>query len=351
MAEKKIKILIVDDSASIRLALGEILASDPELEVVGMAVDPHDAREKIKQLNPDVLTLDIEMPKMDGITFLERLMALRPMPVVMVSSLTQKNSQETLRALEIGAVDYVSKPDKFNGHALKAYAQELCTKVKAAAKSNVKRSKDYSPAAQKAATAILPYHGNSIRPLIAIGASTGGVEAIKEILTRLPANSPAIVITQHMPAGFTQSFAERMDSLCEISVHEAKNLQEIKPGNAYIAPGGYHLEIGDVGGVLKCHIRDTAPVSGHKPSVDAMFRSLANCCPKRCVAVILTGMGRDGADGLLALRQAGALTLGQDALSCVVYGMPKAAYENGAVQTQISLKDAAETILKQGTSL
>ncbi len=343
----KIRVLIVDDSASIRLALGQMLSADPEIEVVGFAIDPLDAREKIKQLKPDVLTLDIEMPHMNGIEFLSRLMRLHPMPVVMVSSLTQRNAQATLECLELGAIEVVEKPHQSDGFALKILADELREKVKMAARTKVRGgNRSPAPTAPISSTAQrLSYHGKGRAPLIAIGASTGGVEALREILMPLPANTPPIVITQHMPPMFTASFAKRLDSLCVMSVVEAKHRQMIQSGYVYLAPGGKHLSVCERNGEWHCYLDDTPPVSGHRPSVDVLFHSVAKAAGAHAVGLILTGMGRDGAQGLLAMQHAGALTLGQNEATALVYGMPKAAYEIGAVGQQIDLASASSALL------
>ncbi|MFN9323318.1 MAG: chemotaxis response regulator protein-glutamate methylesterase [Holosporales bacterium] len=341
---KKIRVLIVDDSALIREIFKEILSADESIDVVGTAVDPIDAREKIKQLNPDVLTLDIEMPKMDGISFLEKIMSLRPMPVVMASSLTQKGAEMTIRALELGAFDTIAKPaHNQTRETLAVLGEELISKVKAAAIANVRRQKIDSG----------QYHPLSFNPssnaqnsLIAIGASTGGVEALRDVLINLPKNTPPVVIVQHMPAQFTPSFAARLESLCTINVKEAANHDRLSPGHAYLAPGGRHLQIKKIGQDFVCKIDDGEKVSGHKPSVDVLFNSVASAAGAKAVGVIMTGMGRDGADGLLEMRNNGAYTIGQNAASCVVYGMPQAAAKLHAVTLEVPLSNIAKTILQ-----
>ncbi len=335
-----IRVLIVDDSLLIRQMFSSLLSGDPEIDVVGMATDPMDAREKIKALNPDVITLDVEMPKMDGLSFLEKLMRLRPMPVVMVSSLTQKGATATIRALELGAVDVVPKETstKFDAERLGAL---LISKVKLAAASRPRMERYLGQTKSHSANQSLRKNG-----MIAIGSSTGGVEALREILVSLPAVMPPIVITQHMPPLFTKSFAERLNSLCHLHVQEAKNGMMIEGGNAYLAPGDRHLEfVPRAGGGLQCRLRDGELVSGHRPSVDVMFHSVARHVGKGALGIILTGMGKDGAKGLLAMREQGAVTLGQNEASCVVYGMPKAAKELEAVMAECALTQIPDKII------
>lgn len=337
----KTRVLVVDDSLSIRSMFTEFLSSDPDIEVVGSAPDPLIAREKIKELSPDVITLDVEMPKMDGITFLQKIMSLRPMPVVMVSSLTEAGADITLRALEIGAVDYICKPANRSSDHLEQLRIELIAKVKQAARARVV---PYSPK-QDVQQEKLHFQGINTRNIIALGASTGGVEALREILMRIPENAPAIVITQHMPENFTASFARRLDSLCSIRVHEAKHNQSILPGNAYIAPGGSHLRLVKSDHHFYCHISHGQLVSGHRPSVDVLFSSVAENCGQQAVAALLTGMGRDGAEGLLKIKQHGGHTIAQNEASCVVYGMPKAAKQLGAVCIERPLNEIGAYIL------
>ncbi|MBL4666808.1 MAG: chemotaxis response regulator protein-glutamate methylesterase [Sneathiella sp.] len=341
MLNKKIKVLIVDDSALIRQILTAMLSSDPGIEVVGAAPDPVTARQMIRTLNPDVLTLDIEMPKMDGIEFLEKIMALRPMPVVMISSLTQQGAEVALRALEIGAVDYIAKPTSDVKIGLKGKAAEVISKVKTAARAKVSTRANKSPASQ---SDISYSNYKSTEQVILIGASTGGVEALREIIISLPSNSPAVLVTQHMPATFTSSFANRLDGISKVTVAEACPNQRVLPGHVYIAPGGRHLELARSGANYICHIHDNDPVSGHKPSVNVLFESAAKVAGSNAIGVILTGMGKDGAEGLLSMRQAGAHTIGQDEASCVVYGMPKAAFELGAVNQQYPISVMASAI-------
>lgn len=340
MTTKPITVLIVDDSALIRQMLTKMLDSDPGIQVVGAAPDPLTAREMIKRLNPDVLTLDIEMPKMDGIAFLEKIISLRPMPVVMISSLTQEGADVALQALEIGAVDYVGKPTSDLQHGLEQKASEIITKVKTAARAKITARKPAGPQA----SAISYGSYKTTEQVILIGASTGGVEALKEIITVLPPNSPAVLVTQHMPATFTSSFARRLDGVSKVTVAEATAGQRILPGHVYIAPGDQHLELARSGANYTCRLHDGAPVSGHRPSVDVLFDSGAKVARENAVGVILTGMGRDGAEGLLNMRKAGAHTIGQDEASCVVYGMPKVAFECGGVERQFPITKIAGEI-------
>ncbi|MBB34676.1 MAG: chemotaxis response regulator protein-glutamate methylesterase [Hirschia sp.] len=330
-----IRVLIVDDSPSMRGLITAILNEDPEIEVVGSAGDPHEARKAIKQLNPDVITLDVEMPRMNGLEFLEKIMRLRPMPVVMVSTLTQSGADTTLRALELGAVDCVGKPT--NALAFDSFG-ELSMRVKNAARARVRPLVDREPPAQR--SQYTP--GGKI---IAFGSSTGGVEALIEILKSFPENCPPTVITQHMPAKFTKSFAQRLNKICAPEVAEAHDGAPLKNGQIWLAPGGdQHLIVEGVTRSV-CRLVEGGPVSGHCPSVDALFRSIAKSCGAASVGVILTGMGTDGADGLMQMRRAGARTFGQDENSCVVYGMPRAASEIGAVEKQIPLMHIANTVL------
>ncbi|OUR76733.1 chemotaxis response regulator protein-glutamate methylesterase [Alphaproteobacteria bacterium 46_93_T64] len=341
MLNKKITVLIVDDSALIRQMLTSMLSSDPGIEVVGAAPDPVTARNMIKQLNPDVLTLDIEMPKMDGITFLEKIITLRPMPVVMISSLTQEGASVALQALEIGAVDYIAKPTNDLQAGLEGKTAEIISKVKIASRAKVSARSRERPVKQNN----ISYSSyKTTEQVILIGASTGGVEALREIITALPPNSPAALVTQHMPGTFTSSFADRLNGISKVTVMEASANQRVLPGHVYIAPGGRHLELARSGANYICHLRDGETVSGHKPSVNVLFESAAKVAGENAIGVILTGMGRDGAEGLLSMRQAGARTIGQDENSSVVYGMPKAAFELGAVKSQYPLTNIASAI-------
>jgi two-component system chemotaxis response regulator CheB len=333
----RIKVLIVDDSATMRSLIGAVLRRDPEIEVIGTAGDPLEARAKIKELEPDVLTLDIEMPNMNGLEFLEKIMRLRPMPVIMVSTLTQRGADATLEALEIGAFDCIGKPGP-DADVVTAFG-ELVDKVKAAARARVR------PLGQSSGK-IAP--GGRFVPngrMVAIGSSTGGVEALLTILSRYPANCPATVITQHMPAAFTKSFAERLNRACAAEVAEAWDGAPLQTGKVYLAPGGAtHLEIAGQT-APRCTLREGDLVNGHRPSVDRLFLTMAHAVAGKSVGVILTGMGRDGAQGLKAIRDEGGRTLGQDERSCVVYGMPKAAADLGAVERQTSLERMADAIL------
>lgn len=335
---KPVRTLIVDDSASMRATLKRMLSADPDIEVVGMAPEPYAARDMIKALNPDVLTLDVEMPGMDGLSFLERIMRLRPMPVVMCSTLTARGAQVTIEALRLGAVDYVTKPSG-TPEDIERDAELLCEKVKAAARSVARAGPQRLPMQPKGSA------GARADTLIAIGSSTGGVEALFSILPSLPEDCPPILIVQHMPATFTRSFAERLNSECRVQVVEAVNGAPIVPGTVYIAPGGeMHMELaGGARGHIK--LRRGDPVGGHRPAVDVLFRSVAPL-GRSAVGVILTGMGADGATGLLAMRQAGASTLAQSRETCVVWGMPRAAKEAGAVEREVGLSAMPEAILK-----
>lgn len=338
---KIISVLIVDDSAFIRQIFSEMLNGEPDIKVVDTAADPFEAREKIKRLNPDVLTLDIEMPRMDGITFLDKIMTLRPMPVIMVSSLTQKGTEATIRALELGAFETIAKPQhQQTTETLSLLKAELVAKVRAAA--NAKISARIKPSEPKP-IAFQPSLG--ARHVIAIGASTGGVEALKYIFQRLPGNAPPIVITQHMPERFTTSFAARLDSFSQVRVCEVQGGERLSSGYAYIAPGNMHLKIIRQNDALVCALDDSPRISGHKPSVDVLFHSVAEAAGARAIGVILTGMGKDGAVGLKAMRESGAYTVGQNEATCIVYGMPHAAMKLGAVQHEAALCDIPEKIL------
>ncbi len=338
---KRIKVLVIDDSALIRKVLTELLGADPEIEVVGTAADPLLAREKIKELNPDVLTLDIEMPNLDGLAFLERLMRLRPMPVVMVSSLTQKDADVTLQALEMGAVDFIAKPALDLAQGLAAIQEEVTSKVKAAARAIVHGRL----APQRPSRAKSGFRGSN--RLVAIGASTGGVAALREVLAALPADGPPILIAQHMPPGFTTLFARRLDGLCAMKVSEAEDNARIIPGHVYIAPGDRHLSISKSGGFYQCRLAGGALVNGHIPSVDVLFDSCAAEARADAVGLLMTGMGRDGAEGLRRMRNAGASTACQDEASSLIYGMPKAAMTIGAAERQVALDGIAAYILEQ----
>jgi len=302
---KKISVLVIDDSALIRKLLTEIINNQADMEVIGAAPDPLVAREMIRTLNPDVLTLDVEMPRMDGLDFLEKLMRLRPMPVVMVSTLTERGSGVTFRALELGAVDFVAKPKMDIRHGLEAYGDEIARKIRAASVARVRCLESGSAAGGKPLP-ISQHHHLSTEKLIIIGASTGGTEAIKDVLVHLPPDCPGILIAQHMPEGFTRSFAERLDRLCKIRVKESEGGERVLPGHAYIAPGHSHLLLKKSGANYVTELSQADPVNRHRPSVDVLFQSAAQCAGKNAVGVILTGMGKDGAAGMLAMHHAGA---------------------------------------------
>ena len=352
---KKIRVLVIDDSAVMRQLLTEILNSDPDIEVVGTAPDPFVAREKIKSLNPDVLTLDVEMPRMDGLAFLRNLMRLRPMPVVMCSSLTQKGAAVALDALSLGAIDFVAKPAVDVIHGIKEAAQEIVSKVKMASRAQVRPLVENAPAARVAerhdAGAVLPKrsaptHFATTDRIIAIGASTGGTEAIKQVLSGLPADIPGIVIVQHIPKAFSGPFAIRMNASSVLNVCEASDRQPILAGHVYIAPGDQHLLVVRDGARYQCRLSDGDLVNRHRPSVDVLFRSVAQSAGRNSIGVMLTGMGRDGAEGMKEMRDAGASTIAQDENSSVVWGMPGAAWQTGAVQSLHPLQEIAARIVE-----
>lgn len=353
---KKIRVLIIDDSALVRQLLTDILSSDPAIEIAGTAPDPYIAREKIKQLNPDVLTLDVEMPKMDGVTFLRNLMRLRPMPVVMVSTLTEKGADVTLEALELGAIDFVTKPKLDLTESIQEYSDEIINKVKVAASVRV-QALNRAPAAVRnqpvdsssspsAAPATRSRHFKTTDRIIAIGASTGGTEAIKEVLMRLPADCPGIVIAQHIPEAFSAPFARRMDSVSAMSVCEASDGQQIMPGHVYIAPGSHHLELVRDGARYICRLSAAPPVNRHRPSVEVLFRSVSEHAGQNAIGVMLTGMGADGAEGMLLMHQQGAYTIAQDERTSVVWGMPGEAVKRQCVDTVLPLQKIADSILE-----
>jgi two-component system chemotaxis response regulator CheB len=348
----RIRVLIIDDSAYARQIITEILRADPELEVVGCASDAHVAREMIRRLNPDVLTLDVEMPRMDGLTFLRNLMRLRPMPVVMVSSLTERGAEVTLEALAVGAVDFLPKPHIDLGATLRDYAPELVSKVKTAARVDVRAMS--SEARAHAAQALSGGLSKSARPpipvsttnvVVAIGASTGGTEAIRELLSGLPADAPGIVITQHIPKAFSAAFARRLSECSALRVQEATDGQQILPGHAFVAPGDCHLRVERYGARYVCRLDHGVPVNRHRPSVDVLFHSAAQAAADRSIGVLLTGMGRDGALGLLQMRQAGSQTIAQDEASSVVWGMPGEAVAIGAAQLVLPLSAIAVRLM------
>ena len=347
---EKIKALVVDDSALMRKLVTALLEEDPEIEVVGAACDAFVARDMIKELNPDVLTLDIEMPKMDGLTFLENLMRLRPMPVVMLSTLTAKGADATLRALDLGAVDFIAKPKVDVSQSILDCADEITSKVKAAAAMRTPHIKRMlttpdAPIIKPVDIKIDARHASS---LIAIGSSTGGTEAIKEVLCRTSANNPGVVITQHIPPMFSTSFAQRMNCVSELTVCEAVDGQEIHPGHAYIAPGGSHLEIFARKGNFLCRVFDGERVNRHKPSVDVLFDSVAKHLGRKALGIILTGMGKDGAQGLKRMQEAGATTIAQDEETSVVWGMPGAAVEIDAADEILPLEKIGPRINELG---
>lgn len=338
----KIKVVIIDDSALIRGVMKEIINSQPDMEVAGVAPDPIIARDMIRQLNPDVLTLDVEMPKMDGLDFLERLMRLRPIPVVMVSSLTEKGSDITMRALELGAVDFVTKPKVSIQSGMREYTELIAEKIRTAAKAKVRlQSRTAPPPPPPIKTTMI-----SSEKLIIIGASTGGTEAIKEFLVQMPPDAPGILIVQHMPEGFTTSFAQRLNGLCRIEVTESKGNERVLPGHAYLAPGHSHLLLQRSGANYMTKLDQGPPVSRHRPSVDVLFRSAAKAAGPNAVGVILTGMGKDGAIGMKEMREAGAHNYAQDEASCVVYGMPREAVMAGAVHEQAALRELPRMVLE-----
>ena len=350
MTDKKIRVLCVDDSALIRSLMTEIINSQSDMVVVATASDPLIARDLVKQHNPDVMTLDVEMPRMDGLEFLERLMRLRPMPVVMVSSLTERGSEAALRALELGANDFVTKPRLGIRDGLLSYTELIAGKIRIAAAARLQPARRAVPGGStgsvlEADVPLLRSPLLSTEKLIIIGASTGGTEAIREVLQPLPPDCPGIMIAQHMPAGFTRSFAERLSGLCRINVSEAVQGERILPGHAYIAPGGYHLSLVRSGANYVAQVDLEPPVNRHRPSVDVLFDSAARHAGKNAIGVILTGMGRDGAEGLLRMRQAGAYTLAQDEASCVVFGMPREAIALGAAHEVVPLRDMGQRLM------
>jgi two-component system chemotaxis response regulator CheB len=347
-AQSKIKVLCVDDSALVRSLMSEIIKSQPDMMVCATAPDPLVARDLIKQHNPDVLTLDVEMPRMDGLDFLEKLMRLRPMPVLMVSSLTERGSEITLRALELGAVDFVTKPKVGIRDGMLEYTEMIADKIRAASRARVRQipAHGHGPApAVQAPVAMVRNPLISTEKLIIIGASTGGTEAIREVLVPLPPDAPGVLITQHMPAGFTRSFAQRLNGLCRITVKEAEHGERVLPGHAYIAPGDHHLSLGRSGANYVALLDDGPPVNRHRPSVDVLFRSAALHAGKNAIGVILTGMGKDGAAGMLEMHQAGAHTFAQDEASCIVFGMPREAIAAGGADEVVPLNEMCGRVM------
>jgi two-component system chemotaxis response regulator CheB len=349
----KTRVVVVDDSALVRSMLSEIINRQSDMVCVGAAADPLVARDMIRALNPDVITLDVEMPRMDGLEFLSRLMRLRPMPVVMVSTLTEQGAEVTLRALELGAVDFVAKPRIGVSSGLNELAGDIVDKIRVAACARVGRhsgAPPTAPVATAATAAAAPLPRISTEKVICIGASTGGTEAIREVLVPLPADAPAIVITQHMPPGFTTSFAARLNTLCRISVAEARHGERILPGHAYIAPGGRHLRIERNGSNYVAIIEDTEPVNRHRPSVEVLFRSAARVIGPNALGVMLSGMGADGAQAMREMKDAGSYNLVQDEASCVVFGMPRMAIQAGAAHEVLPLNQIAPTLLARLTN-
>ncbi len=344
----KIKVLIIDDSALVRQLLTTILASSPEIEVVGSAADPLIAREKIKQLNPDVLTLDIEMPKMNGLIFLDKLMRLRPMPVVMISTLTEKGADATLRAMALGAVDFISKPKIDITNSLEAYAEEIVAKVILAAKCNA-HWLDKQPNVQANLQTNNSMNENLSLPastkIIAIGASTGGTEALKEVVSQLPATMPAILVSQHLPATFSQSFVRHVNAVTRMQAVIAQDQQPIETGHVYIAPGDRHLEVIKKDAGYQCRLNDSPAVNRHKPSVEMMFESIAHNVGSNAIGVMLTGMGADGARAMKKMKDAGASNIVQDRASSVVWGMPGQAYKLGAADFVLPLDVIARQLM------
>lgn len=343
--KNKIKVLVIDDSALVRQILTKGLAADQGIEVVGSAADPYIARDKIVELQPDVLTLDVEMPRMDGVEFLRRLMPQYPLPVVMVSSLTQKGKQITMDSLEAGAVDFVSKPTTNVAHGLNAMLMELRAKVKIASTANVSHWKSKRPlAAARGKVVGTTALAESTDKVIAIGASTGGTEAIKQVITLFSVSMPGVVIVQHMPAGFTKMFSDRLNQLCAMEVKEAENGDRVMPGRILIAPGGKHMRVIRSGGIYQVTCEAGENVSGHCPSVDVLMHSVAKHVGANAIGVMLTGMGSDGADGMLAMHKAGARNIAQDEATSVVFGMPNVAFERGGAEKLVPLPNIASTV-------
>jgi len=341
---KKIRVLVVDDSALVRSILTSGLSQDPDIEVIGAASDPYQARDRILELEPDVLTLDVEMPRMDGVAFLRRLMPQYPIPVVMVSALTEKGKKITMEALEAGALDFVTKPATGVSRGLNTMMGELVEKIKIAAVADVSGWKDRQVVTPKT----VPFNkvlSGSTDKVIAIGASTGGTEAIRSMIKMFPASTPGVTIVQHMPPGFIAAFAESLDKQSAMNVKEAENGDRVMPGRVLIAPGGKQMKVFRSGGIYQVKIFDGEKVNGHCPSVEVLMKSVAEYVGDNAIGVILTGMGSDGADGLLEMRKAGARTFGQDEKSSVVYGMPKVAYERGAVEKQVHINNMVPQIL------
>jgi two-component system chemotaxis response regulator CheB len=345
----KTRVVVVDDSALVRSLLAEIINREADMQCVGAAADPLVAREMIRELNPDVITLDVEMPRMDGIDFLSRLMRLRPMPVLMVSTLTERGAEVTLRALELGAIDFVAKPKIGVTDGLRSLGRDITDKIRIAARATVRRAQAPADSAVAAARAVAPSSLGrlSTEKIVFIGASTGGTEATKEVLVNLPHDAPAVMITQHMPAGFTKSYATRLDGLCRIRVKEATDGERVLPGHAYIAPGGLHLSVERSGANYVARVRDGEAVNRHKPSVEVLFKSAARVVGPNALAIMLTGMGADGATAMKEMRDAGSWNLVQDEASCVVFGMPREAIAAGAANEVLPLAQIAPKLLER----
>jgi two-component system chemotaxis response regulator CheB len=342
MTKQRIKTLIVDDSAIVRKILSEELSRFPDIEVVGTATDPFVARDKILKLQPEVITLDIEMPRMDGLTFLKKLMKYYPLPVIIVSSLTPKGSKLALEAMEIGAVDVIAKPG--GSYSVGDMSDMLAEKIRVASVANILRRFDYQTDLGKPEP--IRALAETTHKVIAIGASTGGTEALKEVLTKMPPNSPGILVVQHMPANFTTAFAERLNSLCQVTVKEAEDNDSVTPGTALIAPGNYHMLLRRSGARYYVEVKDGPRVHHQRPSVDILFKATAKYAGPNSIGVIMTGMGADGAEGLLEMKQAGAKTIAQDERTCVVFGMPKEAIKLGAADKVVPLGQVAHEILR-----
>lgn len=346
---RNIKELIIDDSALIRSILKGIVNSQPDMEAVGAASNPLQAREMIKTLNPDVLTLDVEMPEMDGLTFLEKLMRRRPMPVLMISTLTERGSEAALRSLELGAVDLLVRPKLGVAEGMQAYADEIAGKIRIASMAHVQNTVIGAPSNSSLPT--LGCRTASTEKLIIVGASTGGTEALKEFLIPMPADAPAILVAQHMPEAFTRSFADRLNGLSKMTVTEGVHNERVLPGHVYIAPGHSHMLVKRSGSNYVIELNQAPPVNHHRPSVEVLFRSAAQCAGANAIGVMLTGMGKDGALGMLEMRQAGAYNFAQDEATCVVYGMPRAAVEVGAAHESVPIQDMAARVLAKVLSV
>ena len=350
----KTRVIVVDDSALVRSLLAEIINRQTDMECIGAAADPLVAREMIRNLNPDVITLDVEMPRMDGIDFLSKLMRLRPMPVVMVSTLTERGADVTLKALELGAIDFVAKPKIGVADGLRLLAEDITDKVRIASKAHIRKAAPAPAATGNAASTTRPaplapvsLGRLSTEKIIFIGASTGGTEATKEVLMNLPPDCPAVVITQHMPPGFTKSYAARLDGLCKIRVAEARDGERILPGHAYIAPGGFHLSVERSGANYIARVQDGDPVNRHKPSVEVLFKSAARVAGPNALGIMLTGMGGDGARAMKEMRDAGSYNYVQDEASCVVFGMPREAINAGAAHEVLPLNQIAGKLIER----